>query len=194
MAACANFYCGFSAIGRLINVIIDHDHTIYPFMTHIAGPSFTAELPFEWQTGINTTAPSDWELVRYLMVLADFEQGGEVLELAQAKQDLLLLWLAKSQTICLPDAQVITVGMDQIHWHSSHVLSIGEQGWIKLAFSSQFPLLISVPARISDVQQDGSRWRCLAELTNLSPLLLDHFEQTVFRYHRRAIQHAKHKQ
>lgn len=163
-------------------------------MTSIAGPSFTAELPFHWQTDINISVPSDWELMRYLMVLADFEQSSEVIELAQAKQDLLLLWLAKSQTICLPAAQTITVGMNQIGWQSSQAGSIGEQGWIQLAFSHQFPMLISLPARIIHVQQLGTHWEYLAELVNLSPLLRDYFEQTVFRYHRRAIQHARHKQ
>ncbi|WP_373975401.1 PilZ domain-containing protein [Chitinibacter sp. SCUT-21] len=130
--------------------------------------------------------------MRYLMVLADFEQGHESIELAQAKQDLLLLWLAKSQTIDLPNTQLISVGMNQITWQGTQSLSEGEVGVINLCLSLQFPLLLSLKAKIASVDSSGNDTKCfVADLCAMSPQLQDHFEQTVFRYHRRAIQQSR---
>ncbi|QLI82936.1 hypothetical protein HZU75_16200 [Chitinibacter fontanus] len=159
-------------------------------MNQITGPHFCAQLPFEWGDENTDVQPSDWELIRYLMVLADFEQNTDAIELAQAKQDLLLLWLAKSQNIQLPPTQSVCVGMDRICWQSLQLHQVSDQGVIHLALSTQFPLLLKLPAQIVQAEPQGDIWNYTAQL-DLSTPLADHFEQAVFRYHRRAIQQVK---
>lgn len=159
-------------------------------MNQISGPHFCAELPFEWGDAASDIQHSDWESMRYLMVLADFEQNTAAIELAQAKQDLLLLWLAKSQSIRLPATQSVCIGLTHISWQSQCTHQLAETGVIRIALSTQFPMLLSLPAKIVQAQQQENIWSYMAEF-NLSSLLVDHFEQAVFRYHRRAIQQAK---
>lgn len=160
----------------------------------ISGPTFSASLPFCWQAqdgGVHDCGSDEWEVIRYLLVLADFEQNSESIELAQARQDLLLLWLARSQTMQLPATQALTVGLSRLAWHARTAPRLGEQGLIRLAFSTRFPLVLGIEAKICAIQPDEQGVLCIAELIFNSPQLQDQFEQTVFRYHRRAIQLAK---
>jgi hypothetical protein len=156
-------------------------------MAHIEGPSFQATLPFGWQTSEPASCASEWEILRYLPVLADFEQNQAATDLMQAKQDLALMWLARQQGLALPASTALELGMDEIAWQASSGIEVGQFGYISLVLAPTFPLLLTFAAQITR-QNDGV---AVAQLKSRSPALCDAWEQTIFRYHRRAIQQAK---
>ncbi|WP_410498223.1 hypothetical protein [Chitinibacter sp. S2-10] len=160
-------------------------------MPPIEGPVFQAQLPFRWQSAHQPIASNDAEVLRYLIVLADFEQNHLSLELAQAKQDLLLIWMAKQRDIALPQTTALTVGMNKLAWLNQSPLNVGETGVVEFSFSIDFPLLLSFKARIIESKLTGQYYQCVAEILSLSPAVQDQFEQTVFRHHRRAVQQAR---
>ncbi|QLG87543.1 PilZ domain-containing protein [Chitinibacter bivalviorum] len=160
-------------------------------MLQIEGPTFESTLPFAWQAGVFKSSATEWEIVRYLMVLADFEQTPVSIELAQAKQDLLLLWLAKNQSISLPNAQQVQMGLSQVSWLNHEPIEVGSTGAIQFAFSALFPFLLKLKVIVIACTPVQAGHRVIVQFCDLSPVVQDQIEQTIFRYHRRAIQNAK---
>ncbi len=158
----------------------------------LSGPTLTAQLPMQWCQSLPPAAASDWEMLRYLMVLADFEQPAAPIELAQAKQDLQLLWLARQQEAALPAAQTVQLGMQAIVWTSQTATpQPGATGYVALALSTHFPRLLHLPATITAVAANPAGGQWVRAEWQLAGPLQDQFETTVFRYHRRAISNAR---
>ena len=158
----------------------------------LEGPYFVRDdLPFLWQIESQTVPSSEWEMARYLTVLADFEHGHAISDAAtslqNAKLDLALLWFARSfQIDALPPCEV-AMGLTSVSWFSAQALPVGQSGQIHFCLSQQFPLHLQFPAQIMACEANGAGFQISAQWLELGDVLLDQFEKTVFRYHRRQI-------
>ena len=77
----------------------------------IDGPCLVRDaIPLSWEVAATEPA-NDWEMSRYLQVLAEFEQPCDVLDErpSSAKLDLTLLWLARSLNTHMPQPTSATL-------------------------------------------------------------------------------------
>ncbi len=159
-------------------------------LPQLNGPAlFRDAIPLAWEFGI--AVPSDWEMDRYLQVLADFEQPNDFVEDTQqkhnAKSDLMLLWLARSLHTQMPAPTSAVIGLECVIWHSSQAIPIAQTGVVALCLSDQFPMLLKFSAQIVTCSQTQDGFEIKAAWLPMSSSLLDSFEKTIFRYHRRHI-------
>ena len=158
----------------------------------LVGPSFWRDdMPFRWQTSASLADSSDWEMVRYLTVLADFEHKHHALDEAAsvqtAKLDLTLLWMARLLPAQMPPAGEVMMGLESVTWISMHAIAEQQTGQVQFCLSQQFPLLLQLPVQVTSCRECGGAYQMTARWTGLSEELLDLLEKTVFRYHRRQI-------
>ena len=159
-------------------------------LSPLDGPSvFRDSIPFAWRLVAPTA--NDWEMSRYLQVLADFEQSNDLAEEVQQKQnaksDLMLLWLARSLNTQMPAVTSAAIGLELVIWHAAQALPVGQNGFVEFCLSEQFPMLLQFSAHIVACTPLESGFEMTAAWMRMSPSLQDSFEQTIFRYHRRHI-------
>ncbi|MBM5570526.1 MULTISPECIES: PilZ domain-containing protein [Deefgea] len=159
-------------------------------LAKIDGPAFFRDtIPFAWQQGV--ALANDWEMSRYLHVLADFEQVHDYVDdlphSQNAKTDLMLLWLARSLNQALPTQTSAVFGLEHVIWQSPHRLPIAQEGVVAFCLSAQFPFLLQFPAKIVSCMASEAGFEVTAAWQTMSPILQDSFEKTIFRYHRRHI-------
>lgn len=159
-------------------------------LSQLDGPSvFRDAIPFAWR--LDAPTASDWEMSRYLQVLADFEQPNDLVEELQQKQnaksDLMLLWLARSLNTQMPAVTSAAIGLEFVIWHAAQALPVGQDGIVEFCFSEQFPMLLQIPAHIVACTPIEGQFEIKAAWMSMSHALQDSFEKTIFRYHRRHI-------
>ncbi|QKJ67744.1 hypothetical protein HQN60_14015 [Deefgea piscis] len=158
------------------------------------GPCLLREaLPLAWS--LEDEAGNDWEMCRYLQVLADFElphDGSDDSQSLQAiKTDLTLLWLAKTLKVTLPNEVEAVMGLESVAWHAQVALPIGQQGVVVFCLSKEFPMLLKLNAQIEQCISQASGYVIYAKWLPMRNMLLDSFEKMIFRYHRRYIQQLR---
>jgi hypothetical protein len=156
----------------------------------IDGPSlFRDAIPLAWM--IDAAPANDWEMSRYLQVLADFEQAHDFVEdthhQQNAKADLMLLWLARSLNTQLPVQTSAAIGLEFVIWSAPHALPVAEQGVVAFCLSEQFPFLLKLTAQIVSCTATEQGFEVKAAWQTMSASLQDSFEKAIFRYHRRHI-------
>ncbi|QZA79155.1 PilZ domain-containing protein [Deefgea tanakiae] len=156
----------------------------------IDGPSlFRDAIPLAWL--IDTAPANDWEMSRYLQVLADFEQAHDFIEDAHhqqnAKSDLMLLWLARSLNTQLPSQTAAALGLEFVIWTAPHALPVAETGVVAFCLSDQFPFLLKISAKVISCAEIEGGFEIKAAWLAMSASLQDSYEKTIFRYHRRHI-------
>lgn len=105
----------------------------------------------------------------------------------EAKVDLCLLLLAQQSAQGFParvQRHVQVLGREVI-WSQSDPLPEGK-GWLGLVLSSRLPLPLVLPAKLA-VSRDNSAYVCKATLQLTDDALIEWWERTVFRHHRRQI-------
>ncbi|MCB5194941.1 hypothetical protein [Deefgea salmonis] len=161
------------------------------------GPCLLCEtMPLAWS--VPGDAGNDWEMSRYLQVLADFELPRDVLDdtqtLQAVKADLTLLWLARTLKTPLPSDVEVVMGLESVAWCSDVPLPIGQQGVVTFCLSKDFPMLLKFKAQIKQCIFQSFSYVIYADWLPMRGVLLDSFEKTVFRYHRRYIQQIREQQ
>lgn len=154
------------------------------------GPSLARDaIPLAWESDV--CAASDWEMSRYLQVLADFEQPNDFIEDSNhkhnAKSDLMLLWLARSLNTQIPAQTSAMIGLEFVIWRSTQAVSVTQNGVVSFCLSDQFPMLLKFPAQIVTCSALQGEYEIKAAWLPMSSSLQDSFEKTIFRYHRRHI-------
>jgi len=157
------------------------------------GLGFCTRLPAFWQ---DHYTQNPLESSRYLAVLAQFEreEAPTVSDMApelNAKLDLALLWLARSLGQTPVQTLEVSLALEEIGWLASQPLSPGQEGALVIQLSAHFPFALQLPAQISSCQALGTDFAIRARLIWPSEELQDWYERTVFRYHRRDIQHRR---
>ena len=146
-------------------------------------------MPLAWDSSAEPA--SDWEMSRYLQVLAEFEQPSELLDekynTQNAKLDLNLLWLARSLNTQTLGETRVTLGLEYVAWQSPQAQTLEQKGMVLFCLSQQFPLLLKFPAQITQCTPMDDGYCVQASWLPMSEGLLDSFEKTIFRYHRRHI-------
>lgn len=155
----------------------------------MTGAYFQATLPLAWLEQGNVSA---LEASRYLSVLAEMESISDERKLEHAelnaKLDLTLMWLARFFAGEPTPSVNATIGLDAMQWQSEQAQVVGALGAIALNLSSAFPFVLHLQARITACEKQGDAWQIEATLDIQDESLRDHWERTVFRRHRRAIQ------
>ena len=162
-------------------------------LMQLNGPALIANLPCQWQ---DEYAQSALEASRYLAVLAEFERENPLAEpdlspLLSAKLDLALLWLARRPNPAPSHGAPVTLGLEEIAWHTMHALSPVQRGALVVQLSEAFPFALQLPAEVTSCQTDQTGFVIRARLQWQNEELQDWYERTVFRYHRRDIQHRR---
>lgn len=159
---------------------------------HLDGPAFSAILPACW---LSDYSQNPLEASRYLAVLAEFERE----EMAQAaadsllgaRLDLALLWLARSLNQAPAGKLDITLGLEEVLWRADCALPTGQRGVLAVQISTSFPFSLQLPVQIISSEAGAGEFLIRARFLWPNEELRDWYERTVFRYHRRDIQHRR---
>lgn len=161
-------------------------------LSQLDGPSVERDaIPLAWQ--LDAPTASDWEMSRYLQVLADFEQSNDCVEDSpqNAKADLMLLWLARSLNTPMPSSTAAVIGLEFVIWRAVQAFPVAQNGILAFCLSEQFPLLLQFPAQIVTCTPMKNGFEIKAAWSLMSHCVQESFEKTIFRYHRRHIQQLR---
>jgi len=157
------------------------------------GPAFQAHLPAFWQTCYEQ---NPFEASRYLAVLAEFERedakaGQDDASGLAARLDLALLWLARSLNQTPAGSLDVTLGLEEVGWQAQSEMTTGERGALVVQIAAAFPFALQLPVEIVGCVPQADGFLIRARLVWRNEELQDWYERTVFRYHRRDIQHRR---
>lgn len=118
---------------------------------------------------------------------------GKALDRMEAKIDLALSLMTQllAQHTRLPETRPVVLWADSIEWIEREPPAAGDEVAISVWLDPRLPQPLILPATVTAASPGPDGASVHARLLHLNPETRDWLERTLFRYHRRAIQHTQ---